>query len=346
MKKKGLIISTVVMVVVLIASLTTATYAWFTTSDTTSIQGFNVSVNAGNVMNIGLNSSSLTDYSSTASPDMFVFGSCAYVGGDDGQFATGYWTGTTGLGAGVTHDIVWSSQSKAVGFAKLADSAAATTVTDATIGGLDFEGWNKIIAANGARGKIDAGTARFAVANKKTTADSDDSTNGDFVYMFLGAQPTTTLTDGTNKLHVVIQPQGAGTTNGMAAAIHVAYKLNGAAWVDVDFSDKASSGYGAYDKARSGNSAIINGDVTGTPTEGFTGVGTYNSSNKTTTIAGAVGIDIPLTQYTDATQAAPLDQIQLIIYISGADQDCFDSAKNGQIKIGLFFGAQTATATV
>ena len=30
MKKKGLIISTVVMVVVLIASLTTATYAWFT----------------------------------------------------------------------------------------------------------------------------------------------------------------------------------------------------------------------------------------------------------------------------------------------------------------------------
>lgn len=29
MKKKGLIISTVVMVVILIASLTTATYAWF-----------------------------------------------------------------------------------------------------------------------------------------------------------------------------------------------------------------------------------------------------------------------------------------------------------------------------
>ena len=32
MKKKGLIISTIVMVVVLIASLTTATYAWFNAS--------------------------------------------------------------------------------------------------------------------------------------------------------------------------------------------------------------------------------------------------------------------------------------------------------------------------
>ena len=44
MKKKGLIISTVVMVVVLIASLTTATYAWFTASNKTEIKGFDVSV--------------------------------------------------------------------------------------------------------------------------------------------------------------------------------------------------------------------------------------------------------------------------------------------------------------
>ena len=90
MKKKGLIISTVVMVVVLIASLTTATYAWFTTSETTSIEGFNVSVAAGNVMNIGLNSSTITAYNSNATPDMFFSGDCAYNGGAEGQFAAGY----------------------------------------------------------------------------------------------------------------------------------------------------------------------------------------------------------------------------------------------------------------
>ena len=43
MKKKGLIISTVVMVVVLIASLTTATYAWFSVSASATIT--NISIN-------------------------------------------------------------------------------------------------------------------------------------------------------------------------------------------------------------------------------------------------------------------------------------------------------------
>ena len=343
MKKKGLIISTVVMVVVLIASLTTATYAWFTTSDTTSIEGFNVSVTAGNVMNIGLNSSSLLAYNPDATSDMFVSGTCTYNGGAAGQFASGYWTGSTGLGATIDHDIAWSNQSKAVGFSKLGESALPTTATDSNTGLITQQDWNKIIAANGGRGKIDSQTARFAIANKKETADSDQSTNGDFVYMFLGAQPTTALSAGTNKLHVVIQPQGSGTTNGMAAAIHVAYKVNGGNWTDVDFSTAATATYGAYNSARNGNSAVINGDVTGAPTQGFNLVGRYDSSSKTTTIGSAVSIDIPLTQYTDASAAAPLDQIQLVIYIAGADTDCFDSAKNGTIQIGLFFGAQSAT---
>lgn len=292
-------------------------------------------------MNIGLNSSSYTTYNSTATPDMFVSGDCSYTGGAEGQFAAGYWTGATGLGATINHDIVWSSQSKAVGFSKLAADAAATTATDSNTGFITQTDWNKVIAANGARGKIDSATARFAIANKKTTADSDNSTNGDFVYMFLGAQPTAALTAGTNKLHIVIQPQGNGTTNGMAAAIHVAYSLNGQDWEDVDFSDKAAEGYKSYNNARSGNTATVFGDISGNAD--FTGIGTYNSTAKTTTISGAVGIDIPLTEYTDATQAAPLDQIQLVIYIAGADTDCFDSAKNGSIRIGLFFGAQSVT---
>ena len=44
MKKKGLIISTVVMVVVLIASLTTATYAWFTASSKTEESTYKVMI--------------------------------------------------------------------------------------------------------------------------------------------------------------------------------------------------------------------------------------------------------------------------------------------------------------
>ena len=56
MKKKGLIISTVVMVVVLIASLTTATFAWFTAETQTKIDGFDIEVAAGSAVVVGFKS--------------------------------------------------------------------------------------------------------------------------------------------------------------------------------------------------------------------------------------------------------------------------------------------------
>ena len=337
MKKKGLIISTVVMVVVLIASLTTATYAWFNVSQTTSIDGFVVSVNAGNVMNIGLNAAGNTSYNAATSADGFVSGACTYTGGEAGQFATGYWTGNPGLGAQITHDIVWGAQSKAVGFSSvdLANFATATYANTGYIGTTDGSAlttpWQSIIAANGT--KTTMGTPTKANANKTpAAAEGGEATSGDFVYMFLGAQPTTKIQAGTNVLHVVIQPQGLGTTIGMAAAIHVAYKVN----ASENCKDVDAFGTKHYTDARSG-SATVNGEIV---TTGFTGA-TYNGSTKQTTITNAVTVDIPLTNW-DGTGAAPLDQIQLVIYIAGRDEDCVDAAKNGTIKIGLFFGAQEA----
>ena len=53
MKKKGLIISTIVMVVVLVASLTTATYAWFSQSASASIQDFQIVTKAVDGLSIG-----------------------------------------------------------------------------------------------------------------------------------------------------------------------------------------------------------------------------------------------------------------------------------------------------
>ena len=52
MKKKGLIISTIVMVVVLIASLTTATYAWFTSTATATISSMNIQTSAAEGLQI------------------------------------------------------------------------------------------------------------------------------------------------------------------------------------------------------------------------------------------------------------------------------------------------------
>ena len=97
MKKKGLIISSIVMVVVLIASLTTATYAWFSADAKTSIQAFNVNVVSNNAVNIGLKG---TSYSDGSSADEFVSGACTYTrgtGNGAGGYVFGKWAGDSSL---------------------------------------------------------------------------------------------------------------------------------------------------------------------------------------------------------------------------------------------------------
>ena len=54
MKKKGLIISTIVMVVVLIASLTTATYAWFNANAEVKVDNITVSVASASNISVGV----------------------------------------------------------------------------------------------------------------------------------------------------------------------------------------------------------------------------------------------------------------------------------------------------
>ena len=58
MKKKGLIISTVVMVVVLIASLTTATYAWFSAQASATVDDLSITTTASSGLQIAMTNGS------------------------------------------------------------------------------------------------------------------------------------------------------------------------------------------------------------------------------------------------------------------------------------------------
>lgn len=340
MKKKGLIVATIVMVLVLAVSLTTATYAWFTNTAATSIDGFTLSVTANNVVNIGLNKQGYTTYSAGASGDSFVSGTVNYKPGTSAQAGTissGYWEGTVeGLSATIDQDILWGKQSMAVGFSTGANAAAATF---SNTGYADKDGWQTIVKANGTTTSMETAEAAYANINN----DNSPATNGDFVHMFLGVQPTKFLQDGTNKLYIVVQAQGAGTTLGMATAIHVAYKVNGATtWTDVDVFDKentkAANDY-HYNNLKTATSATI----TGLYGDGMgTGNGTEDEGANTTTFQGAAVVAIDLSNYNALSESIPLDQVQLLIYIAGADEDCRDEAKAGQIGIGIFFGAQAA----
>ena len=346
MKKKGLIISTVVMVVVLIASLTTATYAWFSTSSNTSISGFDVSVVSNNAVNIGLKGET---YNNGTSPDEFVSGTCAYVQGTDKVF--GHWTGNTSLAPTIDDTgVYWGTQSKAVGF-----NEGKITKEDAKYSNVGFfpaitgEFNGTAIAANGSRNTLTS--PELAIVNGSKD-ESDNITNGNYAYLLIGAQPIKAVQADTNKFYVVVQPQGSGTTIGMAAAVHVAYrtKLSGAAewtaWQDVDIwsQSKTESENKHYGDARNSSTVKIIGDYTSADykLKNATKVAATESTPDMTQIVGAQVLTISLSEYTSTDASAGIDQIELVVYLAGKDSDCVDPAKNGTTFIGLFFGAQEA----
>lgn len=77
MKKKGLIISTVVMVVVLIASLTTATYAWFSAQSSATVDDLAITTKAADGLQIAMRNVGVTgDYE-------YVSGNMTYIQNPD-----------------------------------------------------------------------------------------------------------------------------------------------------------------------------------------------------------------------------------------------------------------------
>ena len=331
MKKKGLIISTVVMVVVLIASLTTATYAWFTTASSTTITGFDLTVNASTAINIGLKK--VCTYAADATSDSFVSGSCKYTG-TPGQLGGG-WTGEVeNMSPNIEHNINWGTVTKAVGVSSERTLDKATigntkTFKEQTAGGL-------MVAANlGKTAGSTFGDKELAVANGYK-GGQDDSTTADYAYLFLGVSPSKALQAGTNKAYIIVQTSGNGSTVGLSSAIHVAYRINGknkeqteATWTDVDvFGDVHHGAPRANQKVELPYDASA---VTG-----LDGTLTYTSDKTVINNAAAYAIDLP------ATAVGAIDQLELVIYLAGSDNDCVDAAKGVTVKVAIFFSAQAA----
>ena len=319
MKKKGLIISTVVMVVVLIASLTTATYAWISTNDKTTIDGFNVEVVSGNAVNIGLKKNNT--YEEGAIDTAFVSGDCTFTKGTDGSLGGNgaKWEGVDGLSATISHGIIWGAQSQSVGVTTETTKDAATI---ANTGLWNATGGKLAIAANigqDEQTKADILTDKnAAVANK------------DFAYLFLGAQPTKELT--SNELIIAVDARQS-INIGILSAIHVAYRVNSnGAWTDVDL-------FGADDPDTTDNVEGVhyNQKVASLKTNlTDTRVTAYQTAYGETPATGVYGIAIPLTalKTTDA-----IDQIEIVVYIAGTESDCIDQAKGSIGTIQIFFNA-------
>ena len=310
MKKKGLIISTVVMVVVLIASLTTATYAWFTAETQTKIDGFDIEVAAGSAVVVGFKSGENWNQLAAAgalSDSLFQSGNITF----DKEGNTG-WTGDAeGLTPTLTptFEIGTNLNGKYVMETAVAKTTAAnaTDASDAnTFYWANDKNATKVIKAN--KGK------NGALANQ-----ADAVANTDYAHFILGAQASKSL--DSLVLAITVQSDGK-TTLGMAAATHIAYRTtaNGE-WTEKDvFEGKTAN-------TKKTEVLAYNLDGTG----GDTGVTAIRKE------AGSATVYIPL-------DAVAINQIEIVIYLAGNDPDCVDAAKGATAKITMDFIAKETAA--
>lgn len=324
MKKKGLIIATIVMVLVLAVSLTTATYAWFQVANVTTLGGFTVGVEPGTDVMIGLKKNNT--YDGAAIADDFVFGEgLTYAPAETaGGFGLGTWSGgTQGLGAKVEYadSVTWGTQNMAVGVTTGTIGAEGTakpgTSGNTGLWDYDAEGTKTVIAANGANhATIDAAAAHAAVAND------------DYAYLFLGVQPTTKLT--RNNIVILLDASDfTGQNAGILAAVHVAYRLNSDdEWEDIDLFGEVN-----YDETL--KSPGLAGTI----------LTAYNNSYKVGNVDPKAPTKGAYTVIQLGTDAQAIDQIEIVIYIAGEDEDCLNGALNGaEGNIKIFFDTEKYVA--
>ena len=390
MKKKGLIISTIVMVVVLIASLTTATYAWFNNHGTAKVDNIDFSVQSATSVMIGVNKDNA--YDSTKTLTNFVSGGTSF------NTSTDKWTGTNGLGLEVHHNInlrmekavysfddysesghnyynftagsgegaktgaEWKEQFPSADYnytGTLVDETSYTMAQSLTAGAINC--YSKSEGAGTIVGTVDTytggqGTAISAGINMAHTilkASGEGSAitpgsleatgvNEDYVNIAFGALASKTNVLGYGMV-VYIQPTDDQTALGINAAIHVAYNLNNSGWTEIDV-------YGAND--RNTVKSSMTAPTAPSWTAGSAGAKQYSATgvfDTENTAAGDAYVYIPLYESADGTACAPiaaanLNQIQLVVYLCGQDEDCVTASTGVSATVTIEFVALEKTA--
>ena len=349
MKKKGLIISTIVMVLVLAVSLTTATYAWFTVSGETTIKGFDVSVKSDRNVQLGLKTDNKFTADGRENSALYRFGTVDYTG-TAGTFG-GEWSGDNiGLGDEIDHQIVWGEQTKAVGVTSGEIAAATygnttlfTKPTEATNDGdaqelvtgnvvaANGQAYNENTAATLANVKLDDPVAAIANHGAAKAGDNAGYEPGHYAHLTLGVQPVKALT--ANNLVIFLDASGSASSNvGILAALHVAYRIDGGDWVDAQFFEGKWS-----DKKQNLSFEFEEDDDWGETTLANAYKASVEGATSVPAQAGAVIIALDDTNALDPDQEY-ITQVEIIIYLAGSDPDCNNQAAvNVSGKISIFF---------
>ena len=337
MKKKGLIISTVVMVVVLNASLTTATYAWFNAANTGQVNDISLAVRAATNVNVGVKYKDITGNKS----DTGNYYKNTVM--RDSESATNNntvaWKGDeVGLGSTLTFDGLMLGGSKAIGTSDYGENWSKTKPVDGTT---NILGTNNV-GNDGKKYIVKAGAVSSTTTGNKTEVDY--TTNGsvqlaianiDYLDATIGVSANQKGVKGFYaKVEVVTD--GVDATLGVNAAIHFVV-------VTPDGKKATIEPFGATVK----HNTVISSDNVKT----VTGEGTNLSGNiivngKVATSTFYFWIAKVAGEQTEfKTDGTEIKDFRILAYIDGTDDACVIDAKGGcTIKIS-FGGSKDITGS-
>ena len=314
MKKKGLIISTVVMVVVLIASLTTATYAWFTAASTVQVNDISLSVISDTNVNVGVKFQNIDRTESNA--NNYYYNSVTPNVNDTNANTVQWAEGSDiGLGSTLQFEQLVLGGSKAIGSSSVGSGWADTDGkrVDATTSLTDAGKY--IIKADCKKGagsvnntvSYEDGSVELAVANK------------DYLDATIGIEAKKQNMTGMYAKFVVTTTD-SNVTLGVNAAIHFVIKIGDK---EINIEPFAT---------------MSNKDVKSTATIPTTGAVISRTGNVLTStfyvwIAKKTG-------GTFGIGGQEIKDFRILAYIDGADDHCVLDAQ-GSCNISISFDATT-----
>ena len=338
MKKKGLIISTVVMVVVLIASLTTATYAWFTADGAASVTEIGFGVQASSDLVIGLSKTNTVVKTGVDNSKFVSDGTVFNAPTDDNKRGT--WTTTSGgdgLGLQIDTGLQLTTVTQAVySFTGTNGSDAnkwagytqdtytrGTDVTKVTAG---MNLGNAVLKAKG--NGSDINKESLVQANMNGWGEDTAAVKGDYLDVVFGVKAQKSDVKAYGCLITVTNNNGNSVG---LSALHAKWSTTGEAnsYTEVDLYKNYTCGQAITGMAKPSNAELKLGEKT------YTYVG--QKENK----QGDATYFIPLDAVDDfanrlGTTDSDIKQLHLIIYLCGPDGDC-KSGYNANATITIQF---------
>ena len=326
MKKKGLIISTVVMVVVLIASLTTATYAWFTTEGSATVTDISFGVVASSDLVIGVSKNNTWVETNDLANAQFVSDGTVFSE-PTVQNPRGTWSSTsegTGLGLTIDTGLQLNGVEQAVYSFNGNDPTDYKRGTGDTYKykvetGLARSDTVTMKKATGNGSKIDTTSIAQANMNGWTTTGTETTTvKGDYLDVVFGVKAQK---DNVKAFGCLITVTNKQTGNvGLSAALHAVYSTDGTTYTEVDL-------YGNY--ACGQKISDIKAPAAATKDFGTDTTTTYLYDGQKQTTDGDTTLFIPLAgndvkdfDTNLGTADSDIKQLHLMVYLCGPDGDC------------------------